>query len=179
MFTLNYERVLKEFLLELKLQNYSKRTIETYQQHHNKFIKFYKKEIDETIIISDIERVHYKLFIAELLDCDFKASYINSIIKSHKSFWSYLLRENVVEEHPLVKIKLLKEDEKILTTFNDDEVNRMLNYWKFDSYLGARNKCMIAVKVDAGIRVSELIGIKVKILQKNILEYLEKEINGE
>lgn len=86
MFTLNYERVLKEFLLELKLQNYSKRTIETYQQHHNKFIKFYKKEIDETIIISDIERVHYKLFIAELLDCDFKASYINSIIKSHKSF---------------------------------------------------------------------------------------------
>lgn len=66
----------------------------------------------------------------------------------------------MVEEHPLINIKLLKEDEKILTTFNDEEVKRMLNYWKFDSYLGARNKCMIAVMVDTGIRVSELIGIK-------------------
>lgn len=171
---LNYERVLKEFLLELKLQNYSKRTIETYQQHHNKFIKFYKKEIDETIIISDIERVHYKLFIAELLDCDFKASYINSIIKSHKSFWSYLLRENVVEEHPLINIKLLKEDEKILTTFNDDEVKRMLNYWKFETYLGARNKCMIAVMVDTGIRVSELINIKDEDITENYIRIFGK-----
>ncbi len=80
-------------------------------------MKFYKKEIGDTINILDIQRIHYKLFIADLLDCEFKASYINSIIKSHKSFWSYLLRENVVEEHPLINIKRLKQD-VVLIHFN-------------------------------------------------------------
>ena len=112
---MDYERLLKEFLLELKLQNYSKRTIETYQLHHKKFLTFYKKEFGSPIIISNVLKIHYKMFIGELLDLELKTTYINAILKSHKTFWSYLLREQVVEENPLETIKLLKEDRKVLT----------------------------------------------------------------
>ncbi|MFW7418828.1 tyrosine-type recombinase/integrase [Vagococcus fluvialis] len=157
---MDYERLLKEFLLELKLQNYSKRTIETYQLHHKKFLTFYKKEFGSPIIISNVLKIHYKMFIGELLDLELKTTYINAILKSHKTFWSYLLREQVVEENPLETIKLLKEDRKVLTTFNDGEVRRMLDYWRFDNYISARNKCIIAVLLDTGMRVSELINIK-------------------
>lgn len=158
---MEYQRLLEEFLLELKLQNYSKRTIGTYQLHHKKFIEFYIREFDSPKInISDVLKVHYKMFISDLLDLNLKTTYINAILKSHKSFWSYLVNEQVVKENVMVSIKLLKEDKKILTTFNDDEVKRMLEYWKFDNFISARNKCIIALLADTGIRVSELIGIK-------------------
>ncbi len=157
---MDYERLLEEFLLELKLQNYSKRTLETYQLHHKKFLKFYTEEFGSPIIVSDVLKIHYKMFISELLDLDMKTTYINAILKSHKSFWSYLVNEQVVKENIMTSIKLLKEDRKVLTTFNDDEVKKMLDYWKFDTFITARNKCIIALLVDTGIRVSELIGIK-------------------
>ncbi|MGF2146486.1 hypothetical protein ACQUEF_14085 [Vagococcus fluvialis] len=114
--------------MELKLQNYSKRTLETYRLHHRKFINFYTKEFGSPIIISDVLKIHYKMFISELLDLELKTTYINAILKSHKLFWSYLVNEQVVTENVMVSIKLLKEDRKILTTFNDFEIKRMLDY---------------------------------------------------
>lgn len=157
---MQFERVLIEYLLELKLQNYSKRTIESYKMHNEKFVHFYKKQMKEEPTVYNVSRIHYKLFIGELIDKELKATYINSILKSSKACWHYLVREQVVKESPLKQIKLLKENKAMLTTFNDDEIKRMLNACKFDTYLGARNKCIVAVFADTGIRVSELIAIK-------------------
>lgn len=171
---MQFERVLIEYLLELKLQNYSKRTIESYHSHNQKFIKFYEGEFKESPTVFNISRMHYKLFISELIDNDLKATYINTILKSSKAFWQYLIREQVVKENPLTHIKLLKENKAVVTTFNDDEIKRMLNACKFETYLGARNKCIIAVLVDTGIRVSELIAIKNSDISEKYIKILGK-----
>ena len=47
-----FEKLVKEYLLELKLGNYSKETMETYRQHIDKFIDFYKKEISNEMTIT-------------------------------------------------------------------------------------------------------------------------------
>ncbi|CAD5902534.1 tyrosine-type recombinase/integrase [Carnobacterium maltaromaticum] len=171
---MQFERVLIEYLLELKLQNYSKRTIESYHSHNQKFIKFYEGEFKENPTVYNISRMHYKRFISELIDNDLKATYINTILKSSKAFWQYLIREQIVKENPLMQIKLLKENKAVVTTFNDDEIKRMLNACKFETYLGARNKCIIAVLVDTGIRVSELIAIKNSDISEKYIKILGK-----
>lgn len=66
-FFVQLEQLVKEYLLELKLENYSKRTIETYKQHINKFLSFYKEKIDTDLDIDNISKIHYKLFISQLL----------------------------------------------------------------------------------------------------------------
>lgn len=71
-----------------------------------------------------------------------------------------MLNEDVIKASPLTKIKNLKETKVVNTTFNDAEIKRMLNVWKFSDYLSARNKCIIAVLSDTGIRASELLNIK-------------------
>ena len=171
---MDYERLVKEYLLELKLENYSKRTIESYEQHHRKFIDYYRKEISSPILIEEVSKIHYKLFISFLLDCQLKSSYINAILKTHKAFWNYLVAEKVVRVSPLETIRLLKETKPLLTTFNDKEVKDMLNVWKFDTYLGARNKCIIALLADTGIRVSELLNLKDTDLAENYIRILGK-----
>lgn len=50
----------------------------------------------------------------------------------------------------------------------------MLNVWKFDTYLGARNKCIIALLADTGIRVSELLNLKDTDLAENYIRILGK-----
>lgn len=168
------EQLVKEYLLELKLENYSKRTIETYRQHINKFINFYKEEIDTDLDIDNISKIHYKLFISQLLDNSLRATYINAILKSNKALWNYLLLERVLTTSPMDSIKLLKEDKQTLTTFNDQEIKSMLNIWKMDTYLGARNKAIIAVLADTGIRVSELLTIKDSDLNEQYIRVLGK-----
>ena len=44
-FLMQFEQLVKEYLLELKLGNYSKKTMAVYEQHIDKFIDFYRKEI--------------------------------------------------------------------------------------------------------------------------------------
>ncbi|EOI55536.1 tyrosine-type recombinase/integrase [Enterococcus gilvus] len=157
---MDFETLFKEYLLDLKLKNFSKRTIESYNFHKNKFIRFYKREINTEVDILKITSYDYKLFISDMLDSEYKATYINTILKTQRAFWNYLVNEDVVKVSPMAKIKNLKETKVVLTTFNDAEIKRMLNFWKFDGFMNARNKCIIAVLADTGIRVSELLNIK-------------------
>lgn len=173
-FLMQFEQLVKEYLLELKLGNYSKRTMETYEQHIDKFIDFYRKEICKEMDIYAINKIHYKLFISQLLDNSLRATYINAILKSNRAFYSYLIREQVLKTSPMDSIKLLKETKQALTTFNDDEVKAMLNVWNFNTYLNARNKCIIAVLADTGIRISELINIKDSDLTDQYIRVLGK-----
>lgn len=167
-------RLLEEYLLDLKLQNYSKRTIETYRQHNIKFFDFFTEKISTNLEVSQVSKIHFKLFISSLLDKNLKSSYINAILKSNKVFWNYLFTEELITKSPLDGIRLLKETKRILVTFNDDEIKKMLNVWKYDNYLSVRNKCIIAMLTDTGIRVSELINIKDSDLADNYLKVLGK-----
>lgn len=82
---MQFEQLVKEYLLELKLGNYSKKTMAVYEQHIDKFIDFYKKEICKEMDIYAINKMHYKLFISLLLDNSLRATYINAILKSNKA----------------------------------------------------------------------------------------------
>lgn len=155
-----YQQLLKEYLLEIKIKGYSLRTIETYRRNNTIFTEWYVDEFESNCFVEDIRKIHLKAYISYLLDKGYKKTYINTILKSIKTFFVYLIEEEIIRKNPLDEIKLLKEDEQILVSFTKAEVNRMLNVWKFDSFLGARNKCIIATFLDTGIRLSELRGIK-------------------
>lgn len=58
------------------------------------------------------------------------------------------------------RIKSLKEEKKIITTFNDAEVTRIINDIKEETYSNVRDKLMVIFLFETGIRASELINIK-------------------
>ncbi|USK64854.1 tyrosine-type recombinase/integrase [Peribacillus frigoritolerans] len=151
--------LLKEFTFDLQIKNYSKRTIETYNYNVGQLINFLETHHD----ISDVEDVsslHIKKFIQYQNEIGNKSNYINTIIKSLRAFYSYLVNEEYVSLNVLAKIKLLKEDKVVIKTFTDKEVAKMIGAYDFKSYLNARNKVIIAMFVDTGIRMTELINIQ-------------------
>lgn len=144
--------LLKEFTFDLKIKNYSKRTMETYNYNVNQLMSFLGEHHDITDI-EDVSSLHIKKFVQYQLEIGNKSNYINTIIKSLRAFYSYLVSEEYVSLNVLAKIKLLKEDKVVIKTFTDKEVAKMIDVYDFKTYLTARNKVILAMFVDTGIGI--------------------------
>lgn len=161
--------VFKEYLYEIKTRNYTERTIKGYKNNLNRFFSYCKTEL-EIIELEEITHLHIKKYLNYLKSKDLSFTYINGILKNIRSFYAYCYKEeyclNIAK-----KVEFLKENKVIIKTFNDNEVRRLLEAFKMDSYINARNKCIIRLLFDTGIRNFELCNIK-KIDVKETVIYI-------
>ncbi len=77
------------------------------------------------------------------------------------------MAEGFIEENPIAKIKIAKSKPKVVVPFKNDEISRMLEVCDYDyehnaKLLGSRNRAIILVLFDTGMRLSELVGMKVR-----------------
>ena len=74
------------------------------------------------------------------------------------NFWNWLIREELAESNPLWKIKAPKTVGKIIKGLPSSETNRLLA--AFDkSFSGRRNKAIVIVLVDYGLRLGGLLNL--------------------
>ncbi|WP_083954025.1 tyrosine-type recombinase/integrase [Cytobacillus eiseniae] len=163
----------KEFTFDLQIKNYSKRTIETYNYNLDQLINFMKEQYD-VADLEDISTLHIKKFIQYQMEVGNKSNYTNTMIKSFRAFYNYLVSEEHVSHNIMAKIKLLKEEKVVIKTFTDKEVAKMIEVYDFKSYLNARNKVIIAMFVDTGLRMSELINLHCSYLNETNMRVLGK-----
>ncbi len=81
-------------------------------------------------------------------------------------FFSWLVSEDFISENPMAKIKVGKPKPKVITPYTREEILRMLAVCDLDyahgaKFLGSRNRAMILMLLDTGIRLSELGGMHV------------------
>lgn len=166
------EDTLKEFLLECELRQYSQRTIRHERNSLQKMIYF----IGETYGVTQLEKVkhiHLKGYVKYLTDLGRKETYVNGLIKSFRAFFKYCTEEEYIEVNPALKLSFQKEPEILITTFTDKEVEAMVNYYKGRCFLDIRNKLIMVILFDTGIRCSELCELKVTDVRANIINIQE------
>lgn len=166
------EDTLKEFLLECELRQYSQRTIRHERNSLQKMIYF----IGETYGVTQLEKVkhiHLKGYVKYLTDLGRKETYVNGLIKSFRAFFKYCTEEEYIEVNPALKLSFQKEPEILITTFTDKEVEDMVNYYKGRRFLDIRNKLIMVILFDTGIRCSELCELKVTDVRANVINIQE------
>lgn len=149
--------LLKEFTFELEIKNYSKQTIETYQYNTTQFLTYLKEQHDIVEDIEDVAPVHVKKFIQHQLNLGFKATYVNTLIKSLRAFFKYLEAEEYVHKSIMTKVKLLREDKEVIQTFTAEEVTRMIEAYSFKNYLNARNKVILVRQITLRTRYWSMV----------------------
>ena len=164
--------VIKEFIFEIKLRNYSERTIKGYKNNILKFARYMKNEF-EIVEIEEISHVHIKSYLNFLKGNGLTEVYINTILKNLRSFYKYCFTEGYCLNVAL-KVGCLRERKTIIKTFSDDEIRKMMDVYNYSSYIHARNKCIMAILIDTGIRNFELCQLKITDIRETVIYIMGK-----
>ena len=163
---------LREYIYEIKLRNYTQRTIKGYKNNLTKFLTYCKTEF-ELSEIEEVSHLHIKQYLNELKDRGLSESYINTILKNIRSFYKYCYKEGYCL-NVATKVEWLKEKTVLINTFTDAEVRRMLDAYKMDTYINARNRCIVATLLDTGIRNQELCEMKTMDVKETVINIFGK-----
>ena len=150
----------ENFIIYLEIdKSYSNNTISTYLNN----LKIFKDYIDNNNLDDYlIESVDLDKFITFLKDkYDYKPKSINAMISSLKCYYNFLLKEKYINNDPSYLLKSPKIDKKYPTYLTIDELNRILLAIDTSKNLGKRDYLLINLLYDSGVRVSELINIRI------------------
>lgn len=125
------------------------------------------------IDVEEVQPLHIKKYIQNCQQLGReKQITINGSLSTLRVFFNYLIEEEFIDEfdNPVRRIKNLKEEKRVIRTFNDDEVQRIISDVGEATYTNVRDKLILIILFDTGIRVSELCNLKVNdISTKHIL----------
>jgi integrase/recombinase XerC len=151
--------VLERFYNYLQYEKrYSKHTLIAYQNDLQQYSQFLT-----SLEINIKEANHHSIrsWMVSLMDDEIDPRSINRKISALRSLYKFLLKENLIEENPVLKIRAPKVAKKLPTFIAEDKISQLLDADFFEnSFSGLRDKLVIELLFGTGIRLSELIGLK-------------------
>jgi len=154
------ESFLREYLSSLELErNLSVNTIKSYQNDLNSLFSFLKeKKIEDP---SDITTQHLASFFKILRRLELSSRSSARYYSSIKGFFKYLLANGYLEKNPMERLSAPKISKGLPIVLNVNEVENILDCPDTSTKLGLRDKALIETFYACGLRVSELINLKV------------------
>ena len=147
---------IEEYLLECQIRKLSKRTVQNYGVLL-KLMSRYLQDKQAIETLEEIKPIHIKRFIHLQDEKGRKPQYINDLLKTFLVFFKYCEGEGYIETIPTQRIKNVKQPKTLIRSFNEQEISGMLAYYSGSDYQSIRNKTMLALMFDTGIRLNEML----------------------
>ncbi len=147
-----------EFIFHCQARKLSPRTIKNYGKQIDYLLRFLEREHDITSIEEILPR-HIKEFLHSMLKAGRTTNYVNDLLKAFKVFFRYAFEEDYTDTLLTQKIRNAKGPKTIIRTFSEQELKQMINFYQGHDYLIIRNKVIMLMLIDTGIRLSELTGL--------------------
>jgi integrase/recombinase XerD len=161
-----WDKLIKNFKNYLKIErNLSENTINSYLFDLQK-LNIFLEENNFSSNPSYIKESTLKKFVYKISK-EIKPSSQARIISGIKRFFDFLILENILNENPLQNIETPKIGSKLPTTLTVKEIDKLIDSIDIKSKNKIRNKAIIEILYSCGLRVSELITLKVSDLYFN------------
>ena len=168
------------FVLTKQTEGKSRRTVEFYSENLRRFL-WYNSTHDVPDDVRLLTEWHIRSFLAYVgtEECRWGLQGNGSESSHHivqrttvrtyfvvlANFFGWVVREGFLSDSPTKKIKIAKSKNKVIKPYSIEEISRMLalcdkDYETNAKFLGSRNRAIILVLVDAGVRLEELVGMK-------------------
>ncbi len=151
----------ESFFNYLKFEKrYSSHTLIAYTIDLDQFVQFCMEVVGEF----NVKKVDAKIirnWIVQLMENDLSARSVNRKITTIKSFFKFLLKEQIVENNPAIHVTLPKIRKKLPNFVEEKNLNHLLDDGFFpDDFVGIRDKLIISLLYGTGIRLAELLQLK-------------------
>ena len=152
--------LLSKFINYLKNErNYSPHTVKSYHDDLTQFFHILDCKPD---LIENIDIENIRFWIIDLKKKKFSIKTINRKISSLKTFFNYCIREKYISSNPVLKIRTLREPRRLPVVLSESSLDNLfsINGIFKSSFEGNRDRLILELFYQTGIRLTELIGIK-------------------
>lgn len=140
-------------------RNLSSNTIDAYLHDLDLLNSFLEeKQIDKTLKSIDLDDL--KSFIAFISEMEFGAYSQARIISGLKAFYKYLILEKEIKNNPTQFLEAPKLGRKLPEVLSKEEIEKILDDIDLSTAEGQRNRAIIELLYGSGLRVSELVNLK-------------------
>ncbi|MGB7345327.1 MAG: tyrosine recombinase XerC [Pirellulaceae bacterium] len=101
-----------------------------------------------------------RAFQAALQQADYARTTISRKLASLRSFYKFLMREGIASTNPAKPLRNPRRQRKLPHVLSSDEVGRLLEAPPRQSVAGLRDRAILETMYSAGLRVSELVGLR-------------------
>lgn len=160
-----FDDALEEYMYHCKAKGFTDKTMKNKKQEYRQFAVFLKQKRGitelESITIHDL-----KSYVRLKQKDGLQPQSIVSMFKMVRAFFAWCVKEEYLKENFSTKVELPRAQKKVLNGFTAKEVEKMINAFTYENYLESRNKTMIAMMTDCGLRAMEIRGL----LTENVRE---------
>ncbi|WP_143883268.1 site-specific tyrosine recombinase XerD [Chryseobacterium binzhouense] len=158
---MTWDEKIKDFEIFLRFErNFSENTLDAYIRDIKKLKDYAVEELDgvdpKAITYDNLQEYIFKLSKQKFSERS-QARWISSI----KAFFKYLVEEEVRDDNPSSLLEGPKLGLYLPDTLSLTDIEKIIDAIEKNSDLGKRNHCIIEVLYGCGLRVSELIDIKI------------------
>ena len=155
----SWEKELQEYIYYIRLEKkLSDNTVEAYIRDLKQMAEYLEHEF--SIRPQQAEERHIEAFLAHLYDKGVKKTTQARILSGIKSFYYYLLINDRIENLPTEFIDPPKTGRKLPDVLSVAEIESIIHTFDSDTRFGIRNKAMVETLYSCGLRVSELITLR-------------------
>jgi integrase/recombinase XerD len=135
----------------------SKNTLESYRTDLSQFSTWLTSQQKYLLHAKQADIQHYLAFKFP----SSKPRSIGRLIASMRRFYRYALRESLIQTDPTLQIESPKLPRSLPKSLNEEEVTDLLNAPDINEPIGMRDRAMLELLYASGLRVSELVTVKV------------------
>ena len=100
-----------------------------------------------------------RAYLAMLRNTDYSKSTVARKLATLRSFYKFLVRQGEMESSPVAVIRTPRQDKRLPTCLDVEQVDKLLTVPDTRSFLGARDRAILETIYSAGLRVSEVVGL--------------------
>ena len=150
--------IIDEFIESLKARQASQNTLSSYERDIVQFSNYFEEQGKKVFDLTNDDMQEY---INHLLAQGKSNSTISRSTASIKAFYRYLVSKKLAESNIAESVDSPKVDRKDPLILTKEEIEKLLEQPDLSELKGQRDKTMLEVLYATGIRVTELISLRV------------------
>lgn len=155
------DEIFQQYEIWLRLErSLQQNTVDAYLNDIEKLKKFAYNNLNNNPL-QDLSPEQLSLFINQVALCNISARSQARILSAIKSFYSYLLLEDIIENNPAENLQTPRFEMKLPVVLSVEEIDNMEDVIDLSTFEGERNRAIIETLYSCGLRVSELINMEI------------------
>ena len=147
-----------DFLLDQTSRGNSQSTLIYYRSCLDSFLKFTGDDFE----VKNLTPRLLKSYVVHLSHSGISSISVQSYVRGLRAFLRWLFDEEIIEDDLCAKFRLPKASRKVIDVLSDQDIDRLLSTLSGSDWLQVRNRLIVLLMVDCGLRLNEVVELRRK-----------------